>query len=104
MPSESKTSWAKLRVGVMAIVAMVILAVVIVLITGTTSIFTAHAKIYTYLSDAASLTNGAPVNLNGILISKVKDIRLSGLPDQQKVVRITMQIENDKLGAIPADS
>src|SRR5260370_20740712 len=104
MPSERTRSWAQLRVGGMAIVAMVILAVVIVLIEGTTSIFKAHAKIYTYLSDAASLTNGAPVNLNGILIGKVKDIRLSGLPDQQKIVRITMQIEKDKLGAIPVDS
>jgi phospholipid/cholesterol/gamma-HCH transport system substrate-binding protein len=104
MPSESKTSWAKLRVGIMAIVAMVILAVVIVLITGSTNIFTAHATIYTYLSDAATLTNGAPVNLNGILIGKVKDIRLSGLQDPQKIVRIAMQVEEGKLAAIPVDS
>ena|ERR1039457_1187501 len=104
MPSESKTSWAKLRVGVMAVGAMVILAVVIVLITGSTSIFTAHATIYTYLSDAASLTNGAPVNLNGIPIGKVKDIHLSGLSDPQKTVRIKMQVEKDKLAAIPVDS
>src|SRR5260370_41883722 len=101
MPSESKTSWAKLRVGVMAIVAMVILAVVIVLITGSTNIFTAHATIYTYLSDAVALANGAPVNLNGIPIGKVNDIRLSGLQDPQKIVRISMRVEKEKLGAIP---
>jgi phospholipid/cholesterol/gamma-HCH transport system substrate-binding protein len=104
MPADSKTSWAKLRVGVMSVVAMVILAMVIVLITGSTNIFTAHAKIYTYLSDAATLTQGAPVNLNGIPIGKVKEINLSGLPDPQKIVRITMQVEKDKLAAIPVDS
>src|SRR5947207_2194995 len=104
MPADNKTSWAKLRVGVMSVVALVILAVVIVLITGSTNIFTSHAKLYTYLSDAASLTRGAPVNLNGIPIGKVQEIKLSGLSDPQKIVRITMKVEKDKLAAIPADS
>jgi phospholipid/cholesterol/gamma-HCH transport system substrate-binding protein len=104
MPADSKTSWAKLRVGVMSVVAMVILAIVIVLITGSSNIFTAHATVYTYLSDAASLTRGAPVNLNGIPIGKVQEIQLSGLHDPQKIVRISMQVEKDKLAAIPVDS
>src|SRR6266702_2434082 len=101
MPAESKTSWAKLRVGIMALVAMVILAVLIFLITGNTNIFASHATLYSYLADAASLTKGAPVNLNGILIGKVKDIRLSGLADPTKIVKLTMEVDADKLPAIP---
>ncbi len=104
MAAEQKISWAKLRVGIMAVAAMVILAVVIVLITGNTSIFTAHAALYTYLNDAASLAKGAPVNLNGIPVGKVNEIRLSGLNDPHKIVKITMEVDKDKLADIPVDS
>lgn len=104
MPAESKIRWARLRVGIMALAAMIILAVLIFLITGNTNFFTTHATLYTFLADAASLTKGAPVNLNGIPIGTVKDIRLSGLTDPQKIVKITMEVDADKLTAIPVDS
>ena len=103
---EKKTGWAQLRVGVMAIAAMVILAVLVFLITGNTNIFASRSYLYTYLSDAASLTNGAPVNLNGIPVGKVKEIKLSGLgvQDPQKTVKITMEIDTSRLRDIPVDS
>jgi len=104
MPAESKIRWARLRVGIMALAAMVILAVLIFFITGNTHIFARHATLYSYLADAASLTNGAPVNLNGIPIGRVSDIRLSGLADPQKIVKIAMEVDADKLSAIPVDS
>lgn len=104
MPSERKTSWAKLRVGIMAIAAMIILTVVVVLITGNTHLFQKKATLYTYLNDAASLTKGAPVNLNGILVGKVSGIRLSGLNEPGKIVKISMEVDADKLTDIPADS
>jgi len=104
MPSESKLRWARLRVGIMALAAMVILAVLVFLITGNTNLFASHAELYTYLNDAASLTRGAPVNLNGIPIGKVNDIRLSGLTDPEKIVKISMEVDADKLRAIPVDS
>ena len=104
MAGEKKISWAKLRVGILAIVAMIILAIVIFLITGSTPLFQSKATLYAYLSDAASLTNGAPVNLNGILIGKVKDIRISGLNDPQKIVKVTMEVNKDRLKDIPVDS
>lgn len=104
MPAESKIRWARLRVGIMALAAMIILAVLIFLITGNTNLFASHATLYTYLTDAASLLKGAPVNLNGIPIGSVKDIRLSGLTDPQKIVKITMEVDADNLRAIPVDS
>lgn len=103
---ERKTRWAQLRVGIMAIAAMVILAILIFLITGNTSLFRGHDYLYTYMADAASLTKGAPVNLNGIPVGQVKDIKLSGLglQDPQKAVKITMEIDSSKLADIPEDS
>ncbi len=83
---------------------MAILAVLIFLITGNTNIFESQAMIYTYMADAAALTDGAPVNLDGIPVGKVKAIRLSGAKDPMRLVRIEMQIPEGQLKNIPNDS
>src|SRR5690349_11491710 len=101
---ETKARWARLKVGITAIFAMVVLSVLIFLITGNTHLFQSKATLYAYMNDAASLTAGAPVNLNGILIGKVKNIGLSGMNVPGKIVRITMQVDADRLAAIPVDS
>src|SRR3954451_16725519 len=104
MPSAQKVGWAKLRVGVMAIGAMVILAVLIFLLTGNTKIFTKEDLLYTYMSDASSITNGAPVRLNGILAGKVKNVALTGETTPGRIIRTPLQVDQNKLQQIPADS
>jgi phospholipid/cholesterol/gamma-HCH transport system substrate-binding protein len=104
MPVQTRAKWAQLKVGLLAIVAMTILAVLIFLITGNTNIFESKAYIYTYMADAAALTVGAPVNLNGIPIGKVKSITLSGSRDPQRLVRIEMEIPEHELRNVPSDS
>src|SRR5713226_5057588 len=104
MPIQTKAKWSRLRVGILAIVAMAILAVLIFLITGNTHLFESQATVYTYMSDAAALTVGAPVNLNGIPVGKVKKIALSGDRNPRRLVRIDMQITESTLKSIPVDS
>jgi phospholipid/cholesterol/gamma-HCH transport system substrate-binding protein len=104
MPVQTKASWARLKVGVLALFAMAILAVLIFLITGNTNIFESQGVIYTYMADAAALTNGAPVNLDGIPVGKVTVIRLSGSRDPKRLVRIDMQIPIREMKNIPTDS
>jgi len=104
MPTQTKVSWARLRAGLLAIAAMTILAILVFLITGHTNIFESNVVIYAYMSDAAALTNGAPVNLNGIPIGKVKSISQSGSKDSRRLVRIEMQVPQSQLKAIPVDS
>src|SRR3984957_9081299 len=104
MAIQHRATWARLKVGILAIFAMTILAVLIFLITGQTDIFESQVLIYTYMADAAALTNGAPVNLNGIPIGKVKSIRLSGSKDPMRLVRIDMQVPTSQLKNIPSDS
>ena len=104
MPVQNKASWARLKVGILALFSMAILAVLIFLITGNTNIFESQAMVYTYMADAAALTEGAPVNLDGIPIGKVKDIQLSGAKDPARLVRIDMQIPEGQLKNIPSDS
>jgi phospholipid/cholesterol/gamma-HCH transport system substrate-binding protein len=104
MAIQNRTTWARLKVGILAVFAMAILAVLIFLITGNTNIFESDVTVYTYMADAAALTTGAPVNLNGIPIGKVKTIALSGSKDPMRLVRLDMQIPEHQLKNIPSDS
>jgi len=81
MAIQTKAKWARLKVGVFAIVSMSILAILVFLITGQTNFFESKVVVYTYLSDAAALTIGAPVNLDGIPIGKVKQIEQQRIAD-----------------------
>src|ERR1700733_1822451 len=104
MAIQTRTTWARLKVGILAVFAMAILAVLVFLITGNTNIFESDVTVYTYMADAAALTTGAPVNLNGIPIGKVKTIALSGSKDPMRLVRLDMQVPEHELKNIPSDS
>jgi phospholipid/cholesterol/gamma-HCH transport system substrate-binding protein len=104
MPSAKRVAWAELRVGVLAVVSLIILAVLIFLLTGETSLFEARARLFTYLSDAAALSTGANVRVNGIVAGKIKTIELTGETDPRRVVRVTMEVDHEMLRRIPVDS
>jgi phospholipid/cholesterol/gamma-HCH transport system substrate-binding protein len=104
MPSGKKVSWAQLRVGIMAAVAMVILAVLVFLLTGNKNPFAEESIIYTYLDDSAALTEGSAVRLNGILVGQVKRIALSGESAPNRIIKLDLEVQRDYLGSIPVDS
>ena len=93
MPSASKTTWAQLKVGLMAMLALVILATLIWLMAGSRGFFHTSVDVYTFLDDSAAIAQGAPVRLNGILIGKVALVALSGATEPNRVVRATMEID-----------
>ena len=104
MPQQSKTKWAALKVGVLAMAAMAIVTVLVFLITGHTNPFASKTNVFTYVSDSASLAEGAPVSLNGIPIGKVKSIILSGSKEPGRTVRIDLELPAESLKLIPSDS
>jgi phospholipid/cholesterol/gamma-HCH transport system substrate-binding protein len=104
MALQNKGSWARLKVGIMALFAMVVLAVLIFLITGQTTMFQSKSLVTTYMDDSAALTEGSAVRLNGILIGKVDKIALSGSNEPQRIVRIDMEVADKWFPSIPVDS
>jgi len=105
MPTTSKSTWARLKVGLMAIFALLILAFLIILMSGVNPLFRRTTEVFTYLPDSAAMTDGAtPVRLNGILIGKVKKIELSGSSDPARIVKLTLSIDNSALTLVPVDS
>lgn len=104
MPIERKASWARLKVGLMALAAMAILVVVLFLITGKGKLFAGTAHVYTYMGDSAALSEGSPVTLNGIAVGTVKKIDLSGSYDPSRIIKVDMEIQDEMMSSIPVDS
>jgi phospholipid/cholesterol/gamma-HCH transport system substrate-binding protein len=104
MPVSSKAKWSQLRVGLMAAFALAVLGFLVFLLAGTNSIFKSTSNIYTYFDDSAAIAVAAPVTLNGITVGKVTKVDLSGLNQPGKIIKVTMQVEDDYLKAIPSDS
>jgi len=104
MPERSKVRWSQLKVGVVAFVSMVILAVLIFLLTGTRNIFERNETVRTYMADAAGMTESTPVRLNGILVGAVQNIRISGSKDPKRAVEFQLAIQGRYMREIPEDS
>ena len=104
MAIQNKASWARLKVGIMALAAMIILAILVFLLTGQTTFFQTKGTLVTYMDDSAAMTEGSPVRLNGILVGKVDKIALSGLNQPRRIVRIDLQVGEKWFESIPVDS
>lgn len=106
MADQSKVSWAQLKVGLMALAALIIVGFLIFLMAGTQSIFQSKATLYTFLPDANGLAVGSQVTLNGVNIGgKITSVDLNpGAQDPARSVRVSMQIAAKYLSEIPVDS
>jgi phospholipid/cholesterol/gamma-HCH transport system substrate-binding protein len=79
VPSQQEVQWSQLKVGVLVIVALAALTALIFLMSGSTGgIFAGKITLRSYFENAAGLKVGAPVNLEGVTIGNVKQIRISG--------------------------
>jgi phospholipid/cholesterol/gamma-HCH transport system substrate-binding protein len=104
MPVSSKAKWSQLRVGVMASFALAILGFLVFLLAGTNSFFKSTSDIYTYFDDSAAIAVASQVTLNGITVGKVTKVGLSGSGQPGRIIKVTMQIEDQYLQSIPVDS
>jgi len=104
MPSKERVSMAQLKVGILGIVALTCIALLVFLLTGNMQWFKKQIPLHVYTSDAAGLTTGSPVRINGIQAGKVDQVDLSGETDPAHVIKIDMMIDEDMMKQIPADS
>src|SRR6185369_11557277 len=104
MPDRSKVRWSQLKVGLLATAAMIILAVLIFLLTGSGNILHGNVRLRLYVDDASGVATKAPVRLNGFLVGYVDDIRLSGSTDPNRTVEFELSIQQQHLRDIPDDS
>src|SRR3954452_18452602 len=104
MPSKEKVSFSQLKVGILAIVALACITLIVFLLTGNASWFKKQVPRKMYTSDAAGLTPGAPVRINGIQAGSVKAVQLSGDTNPQRVIRVDLVVDQEMQRQIPSDS
>jgi phospholipid/cholesterol/gamma-HCH transport system substrate-binding protein len=103
LPSQSQVKWAQLKVGLTVIFAVVVLAVLIFLMTGTGGLFTPKIVIRSYFDNAGGIRVGAPVALQGVTVGNVSAVKVvsdHGLTP----VEIDMRINKKFADEIPRDS
>ncbi len=104
MPSKEKVNLSQLKVGILGLVALFFVTLLIFLLTGSMDFFTHQVPLHVYVSDAAGLTSGAPVRINGIQAGKVTKVALSGETNPQRIIRVDFAVDQDMLKQIPVDS
>jgi phospholipid/cholesterol/gamma-HCH transport system substrate-binding protein len=93
------------RVFFVLIVATSIVLLLAWLLTGGGGeIFEPKTYLHSYMPDASGLIVKAAVQLNGIQIGRISDVKLSGVNDPKKVVWVEMRVKTRYLPAIPVDS
>ena len=103
MPSASRVNWAKFRVAAVCLVASIILATLVILLTGGT-LLQQKATLYLYIPDATGLIAGSPGRVDGIDVGKVGSVDLSGSRQPSRVIRVAMIVDRGRLTSMPADS
>jgi phospholipid/cholesterol/gamma-HCH transport system substrate-binding protein len=103
MPAAAKVRWAKFRVVVMTISALVILSVLIFLLTGGT-LLQSKETVRMYVDDATGLTTETAVRLNGVPVGRIDSIELTGSREPNRVVELRLSIGEEFLAALPEDS
>jgi phospholipid/cholesterol/gamma-HCH transport system substrate-binding protein len=103
MPTPRQVTWAKFRVAMAVLAAVAIFSVLVYLLTGGT-LLTPKATVFTYIPDATALGTASPVRVNGVDVGRVQKVALSGSNQPNRVIRVTMEIEEEHLPDIPVDS
>jgi len=91
LPSQKQLKWSQLKVGITVIVASIIFATLMVLMSGTSGLFARTVTLKTYVFDAQGLRVGAPVRLSGVDVGNVKGIQV--VPNRPlSPVEVTMKV------------
>jgi len=107
MPSDDSTTDDKPRrmwVRMTIIGAVVLSALAVFAIVARRTFLRHEFDLSTLIDDSAGIGPSSPVMLNGIDVGHVVRVVLSGSPDPDKTVRITMRFPRRLLSEIPQDS
>jgi phospholipid/cholesterol/gamma-HCH transport system substrate-binding protein len=93
VPSQKQLKWSQLKVGITVLAASIVLAILILLMSGTGGIFTSKVTLVSYFDNAGGLREGAPVRLQGVDIGNVTRIMVVSDPSRQLApVQVTMKV------------
>jgi phospholipid/cholesterol/gamma-HCH transport system substrate-binding protein len=78
MPRTRSLKWSELKIGIMAVVALVIAAALILALGGEGGFFWQRYNLKVKFSNAAGVQQGSPVRVAGVTVGAVTDIQFVG--------------------------
>ncbi len=99
MPRTRSLAWSELKIGIVSIVAIILAAALIFLLSGQGGFFWQRYSIKTIFNNVAGLGSGAPVRLAGLEVGTVEGVRFVG--DR---VEIVMQVNKNQQSRITSTS
>ncbi|MGE5358042.1 MAG: MlaD family protein [Bacteroidales bacterium] len=99
MPRTRSLAFAQLKIGILAVVALVITALVIFMLSGQGGFFWQRYNLKVRFPNASGLKAGAPVRLAGVEVGSVTDLEFVGAQ-----VDITLQVGKNQQSRITSGS
>jgi len=90
MPRTRSLAFSELRIGILAVIAVVIAAIVIFMLSGQGGFFWQRYTLKVRLPNAAGLKSGAPVRLAGVEVGSVTNLEFVGAQ-----VDVTFEVSRD---------
>jgi phospholipid/cholesterol/gamma-HCH transport system substrate-binding protein len=99
MPRTRSLAWSELKIGILSVIALVLAAVLIFLLSGDSGFFWQRYSVKTVFVNVAGLKAGAPVRVAGVEVGAVSDVQFAGTG-----VEVTMQIREAHQSRITTES
>jgi len=100
MPRTRSIAWSQLKIGILAITAMMLATALIIAVGGQAGFWWQRYQLYTKFPDVKGLKKGAVVRVAGIDVGKVSGLEFSGADVQvtlsiKKAVQTRMMVSGD---------
>ena len=99
MPRTRSLAWSELKIGTLAVVALVLASVLIFMLSGASGFFWQRYSLKTSFGDVAGLKAGAPVRVAGVEVGAVSEVGFVG-----ERVEVVMEIKKEHQPRITTQS
>ena len=99
MPRTRSLGWTELKIGLLAVLAIAVTAIVIFMVSGEGGFFWQRYTLKTKFNNVAGLKPGAPVRVSGVEVGTVKDVAFSGTD-----VEVAFELSRDMQPRITTES
>ena len=95
MPRTHSLAWSELKIGILSVVAIVLAAILIFMVSGEGGFFWQRYAVKTTFKDIAGLKEGAPVRVAGVEVGSVTMLAFNG-----DSVEVTMEVGKEQRSRI----
>jgi phospholipid/cholesterol/gamma-HCH transport system substrate-binding protein len=99
MPRTRSLAWSELKIGIVAVTALVLASAIIIAVGGAAGFAWQRYELRTHFPNVQGLKSGAVVRVAGVEVGKVSDVRFSGAE-----VEVVLEVRDDMQSRITTDS